>query len=773
MNFHLELPSPRTGEAPPALSPLDAFAFHSRILAQQFEQEQNGRRISRLPPTAVAEGLVNRLGYFRNMSEAGEMGTSDLADVDEESSPSSPAAKGGVAITNGEDMHRPVSHYPMMGNMKQPGLGPAETPFFDAKEGQDKSPPQDYFGLGVPRASSPEPVDPRLNVEAPSPMVPSLTNSVDSVSSSHPRTLTNGSSKSQRSVRSDRGLLPPKSPAYPKSPRSMQNIRSARQDSGDEDNLSYHGGYASYRKQSGSSNMSRPHSPFSPYMQPVPRSPSMTSDYSMTSSAPHAIAHRHQNFSRPRSSGGSLSQPSVDLRPSCDSRPSFDTTLSSDLPHRFPSSSSHNTRPTYSANTSRQNSEDDFAASLPTAFPRMPDASDVPLHVPSHEDPSQASSTYIYSKYTLPRGRPVDRSSADARTSWINRQFNWDEKPTPGFPTPESEPEPHPTRLREDSDASTFSAPVRPASPTGSTESERISGMRLSRRDLFDSSSANRSKSANPETRTPIHQSSASVNTESTDRTLRPGTTHSEAPTSAEMSAEQHLEVGIQAHTSGALNKSTYHLRIAANAGLPTAMLLYALACRHGWGMRPNQEEGVKWLKKAIDGSGLELVDVEDQISSAARSPKTDPVAEAAERRKRKAQFALAIYELGISYMNGWGCAKDKSLALRCYEVAGNWGDCDALAEAGYCYTQGVGCKKDLKKAAGLYRKAAELGMSMAGNSWIYKPKYMDDPSPKSLEKDKKQQQPAAASESITEGKEKPAGRSRARSIWSRKKEKA
>lgn len=242
--------------------------------------------------------------------------------------------------------------------------------------------------------------------------------------------------------------------------------------------------------------------------------------------------------------------------------------------------------------------------------------------------------------------------------------------------------------------------------------------MRLSRRDVFASSSVNRSKSANPETRTPLHQSSASVNTESTDRTLRPGTTHSETPTSAEMSPEQHLEVGIQAHTSGALNKSTYHLRMAANAGLPTAMLLYALACRHGWGMRPNQEEGVKWLKKAIDGSGLELIDVEDQISAVSRSSNSDPVAEAAERRKRKVQFALAIYELGISYMNGWGCAKDKSLALRCYEVAGNWGDCDALAEAGYCYTQGVGCKKDMRKAAALYRKAAEGGMSMAGNSW-------------------------------------------------------
>ena len=68
--------------------------------------------------------------------------------------------------------------------------------------------------------------------------------------------------------------------------------------------------------------------------------------------------------------------------------------------------------------------------------------------------------------------------------------------------------------------------------------------------------------------------------------------------------------------------------------------------------------------------------------------------------------------------MNGWGCQKDKPLAVNCYEVAGSWGDCDALAEAAYCYTQGLGVKKDMKKAAALYRKAAEGGMSMAGNSW-------------------------------------------------------
>lgn len=733
MNFHMDLPSPRTGEAPPALSPLDAFALHSRILAKQFDQEaQNGRRISRLAPVAVAKELANRPDFFRNVSGGSEMSTmSELPDVQEEERPTT---RGGVTVAGYDEKDRPVSHYPMLGSFGK-GLGgsPAATPYYDAEESQQAPEvSQDYFGIDVPRAASPEPVDPRLvNVQAPSPAVPSLTNSVDSVQSSHPRTLTNGSARSQRSQRPDHGLLPPKSPGFPKSPRSMHSIRSVLQDSGDEDGSSFNGAYATSRKFSGSSNMSRPQSPFSPFMPPIQRSPSMTSEYSVNSSrAPSQQQRQAFNFSRPLSSGGQ-SRPSLDTRTSLDSRPSYEARPSTELPLRHPSEASNDTRPSaFSTNpSSRQNSADDV---------RTPYAGNVHIDTPgelqktngdyfsSSSEPYPAGS-YIYTKYSLPRGRTVERNSAGSRDSWIQHQFTWDEK-NPLHAITQDEPpaappsvlEKPPQRQREDSATSAFTAPVRPSSPTGSTGSERISGMRLSNRDRTVLNSALRSRSAAPDSRfaqPAVHRPSPSVDTESTGRTTRAVPLHQRSP-SAELTPEEHLEIGIQAHSSGALNKSTYHLRTAARAGLPTAMLLYALACRHGWGMRPNQEEGVMWLRKAIESSGLEVADVEDTVSAASRSPKADPVAEAAERRKRKGQFALAIYELGISYMNGWGCPKDKPLAVRCYEVAGNWGDCDALAEAGFCYTQGVGCKKDLRQAAALYRKAAEGGMSMAGNSW-------------------------------------------------------
>ncbi|SPQ18294.1 841c6234-c913-4e7c-86c2-b4afd3ab4375 [Thermothielavioides terrestris] len=188
----------------------------------------------------------------------------------------------------------------------------------------------------------------------------------------------------------------------------------------------------------------------------------------------------------------------------------------------------------------------------------------------------------------------------------------------------------------------------------------------------------------------------------------------------SDLSAEEHVSKAIALHESGALQESTWHLRHAAKQGHPTGMLLYALACRHGWGMRPNPREGVQWLRKAAESASLEIADDESQAKEG------KPV-DAADRKTRKAQFALSIYELGVSHMNGWGIEQDKALALRCFEIAASWGDVDALAEAGFCYAQGIGCKKDLKKSAKYYREAEARGMSMVGNSWIHKSKYDDN----------------------------------------------
>lgn len=130
---------------------------------------------------------------------------------------------------------------------------------------------------------------------------------------------------------------------------------------------------------------------------------------------------------------------------------------------------------------------------------------------------------------------------------------------------------------------------------------------------------------------------------------------------SSEKSAEWHVTKGIECHENGSLNESTYHLRIAARQNHPTGMLLYALACRHGWGMRANQQEGVQWLRKAADSAILEAAEDENSAQGV----------ESIAQKQRKAQFALSMCELGMSHLNGWGIEQDKVLALRCFEIAG------------------------------------------------------------------------------------------------------
>jgi TPR repeat protein len=161
----------------------------------------------------------------------------------------------------------------------------------------------------------------------------------------------------------------------------------------------------------------------------------------------------------------------------------------------------------------------------------------------------------------------------------------------------------------------------------------------------------------------------------------------------------------------------------------------------------------VQWLRKAVGSAGLD-VDGDDESGL---SPK-----EAAERKTRRAQFALGIYELGVSHLNGWGTEQDKALALRCFEIAAKWGDTDALAEAGYCFAEGIGCKKDLYKAAKYYRMAEAKGMNIVGNSWIYKEKYMSNDDDESNRKGRGRQP------TLTE--KVPRSKSRTRSIFGRKK---
>ena len=633
------------GDVPPTMSPLDAFAAQSRLLARQLDDSQrDGRRVSRLPPMTIADSLAKpRPGYFRSRSP----GQKELSPPKEakrtEEEPT------GLRMAVEDPTFRPKSYYPRVSAVPgfPNGPGPVHTPSGDDQPFLTpfEHPPtstQSYFG--VPRSQSPEAAahvhrSPEQNDQD------NLARSQSANSSyptPEPERGMSGESSSSLQNQHPNSLIPP-------SVRQAASIRSVPMDSSDDEHTTYTTGssISQNRKLSSSSGVSVPYSPLSQSARPHVRSPSANSEYSLGGTRLRPA----MNFSRPISRN---SRPSVDLnsrQPSIEGRPSISYDESVQTP------------------SSLENEE--FFESKEQQIP---------------------APSYIYAKFSLPRGRMLQRDSLPLESS-LMPFFEWQ------LPTVNSNVMPATPPVDEYSPFLDNS----PSPSVGSKKSPRNSTERLS----VD-------KNQQPATRPPPvpvsdtteRQSLFSQNSGSTikARSSRVGRR------STEITAEEHLEKGIECHESGSLKESTYHLRIAARQNLPTAMLLYALACRHGWGMRPNQQEGVEWLRKAADCASIELKD--DQI------PLNQTNVDVAEKKTRRAQFALSVYELGVSHMNGWGIEQDKALALKCFEIAANWGDADAMAEAGFCFAQAVGCKKDLKKAAKYYRMAETKGVSMVGNSW-------------------------------------------------------
>ena len=87
------LPSPKIthmdGDIPPSMSPLDAFAAQSRMLARKLDDSsRNGRRVSRLPPLSIANTIkVTSPGFLRSRSAGADEEETDakLSPKNEES----------------------------------------------------------------------------------------------------------------------------------------------------------------------------------------------------------------------------------------------------------------------------------------------------------------------------------------------------------------------------------------------------------------------------------------------------------------------------------------------------------------------------------------------------------------------------------------------------------------------------------------------------------------------------------------------------------------
>lgn len=622
------------GALAPAMSPLDVFAAQSRALAKQLEEQQrNGNRGSRLPPLMVKDGLAKMPPYFRAPSLERRSKSRDR--IPQGASPISPVRN---HFDIQEPAFRPQSYHPRISNVESirdvlsPPLARGTLSRL-GKRIEDTFAPEpsiDYFAE-APRVRSPERMN-HVRMRPETVTRPDINTPKESFDSSSHRSLKDeadrglsvDSSASYHSALSGSHALLPPNPPYARKSSSIRSVDSEDDNPGITSSSSWEPG-----KFFSSSGISATNSPVHSLNQ-ARRSPSLTSESSQNGHRSNKLSY---NFSRPMSRG---SRPSIDV-------------------------------------ASRMSSVDDYSRIVGEDHIPSVESSGF-LHDPMDGDrPSMpGESTFVYSKWSLPRGRMLRRSE----------QLDG---PNMGSQSTES----------LDAIASSEAYLLTPPRSFDLDRPSRSSLDILPRPPPI------------PASKLQNRHSLTSMKTSNTESTIK-GSQHTIRP-SEDMTAEDHLNKGIECHENGSLNESTYHLRLAARQNNPTAMLLYALACRHGWGMRPNPSEGINWLRKAMDCASIELAH-EDTPSGQPQDFEG--------RKTRKAQFALSVYELGVSHMNGWGIAQGKSLALRCFEIASSWGDADAMSEAGFCYAQGVGCKKDLKKAAKYYRSAEARGISMVGNSW-------------------------------------------------------
>lgn len=787
------LKSPRlhvAGEAPPELSPLDAFALQSRMLAKQLQESAKAdKRVSRLPPLTMASPLVvqGRSEYFRSLSYDSYSDNENGESSNNQNQPSSSASSQPITPTGFGTKTpevevpavRPRSMHPRLSRIspspdeeagpppvpayarerqrlmqtrseideaedeEEPSLfgarrdrspSPLADDTFDAQRQQEAAPsileseasettagqkPQQALSLQPPppdqaprsassqdlrlRQLTPEPPQPiqakpkhnlpplqqtlpyhQIPTSQPSPYTPSGLNPLTQSPEKH------AGSKNTYDPSSG-GLAPPR-PLFPKRSSSIlsSSLETTEEDGHGAMSSSFHSLGGAPRKLSNSSGMS---GMVSPGYGSFHRSPSFGSDMSAPLPRPSF------NFSRPLSRVG---------------------TPGLESPARQASSDSH----TSYSQSSLVLADDTANTPVSMHSEGFPDPSGSSSSAP--DNGQAAASTYIYSKFTLPRGKMLQRSVNQAADNLPPATSQWDQSIAPPNSLPTlplgGQAPPSPPTRPSSSGGGSFARPslertklsteiLAPTSQPSPNPSRPSTEGGRSFEDTRGRSLVANTHEPPSRGRTPMSVTTTNTGgTTDSNTTIKPRSMHSLA-SAADIPAEEHVDKAVSLHEQGLLNESTYHLRHAARQGHPTGMLLYALACRHGWGMRANPREGAEWLRKAADCASIEIADDEALL-------KEGKNVNALERKTRKAQFALSIYELGVSYMNGWGIEQDKALALRCFEIAGSWGDVDALAETGFCYAQGIGCKKNLKKSSKFYRQAEAKGMSMVGNSW-------------------------------------------------------
>ncbi|KAF9573601.1 hypothetical protein EC968_008358 [Mortierella alpina] len=225
-----------------------------------------------------------------------------------------------------------------------------------------------------------------------------------------------------------------------------------------------------------------------------------------------------------------------------------------------------------------------------------------------------------------------------------------------------------------------------------------------------------------------------------------------------EAEADAYIQRAIELHENNELKEATYYFRLAAQSENPVGQLMYGLSLRHGWGCNPNPKEAISHLQRAAEYAMGELKELSPSSSAniqaiqrhtsrnhqngagayAANASSTatrnqqqqQPLKRMGTIDRRSAmltarkELVMALYELGMSFLKGWGVEKNKVVAFHYFKLGADLGDPDSQNETAQCFLDGIGTDKNAFEAARYYRLASAQGASQLGNSWIWKPKY-------------------------------------------------
>ncbi|KAH9820702.1 hypothetical protein DFH28DRAFT_953014 [Melampsora americana] len=209
---------------------------------------------------------------------------------------------------------------------------------------------------------------------------------------------------------------------------------------------------------------------------------------------------------------------------------------------------------------------------------------------------------------------------------------------------------------------------------------------------------------------------------------------------SAKNSAQHCVQLGIKAHEEDNLKRSAALFRRSATeaGGCGLGMLMWALSLRHGWGCEVDTVKAYWWLRLSAETLVNDLNDLKSEVTHMDLLLAVDESVNFGQSQGRRtsieklvkeckaiiSELLLALYELGQCLMMGWGCQRDKKLAVQYYTLAAKLGDPDAQLELAFCYETGKGIEKSSRQAAKYYRMASLQGVQMMGYQWIWKDKY-------------------------------------------------